>query len=65
MEIQNIESSTTYSDLNKEINTAEIMKAIKGLINGKRASGDDITNKMLKHGSSVSIDALKSYLIIF
>ena len=31
METQNIESSTTDSDLNKEIDTAEIMKAIKGL----------------------------------
>ena len=47
MEIQNIESSTTDSDLNKEIDTAEIMKAIKGLKNGKSASGDDITNEML------------------
>ena len=59
METQNIESSTTDSDLNKEIDTAEIMKAIKGLKNGKSASGDDITNEMLKHGSSVFINALK------
>ena len=65
METQNIESSTTDSDLNKEIDKAEIMKAIKGLTNGKRASGDDITNEMLNHGSSVFINALKSYLIIF
>ena len=65
METQNIESSTTDSDLNKEIDTAEIMKAIKSLKNGKSASGDDITNEMLKHGSSVFINALKSYLIIF
>ena len=59
METQNIESSTTDSDLNKEIDTAEIMKAIKGLKNGKSASRDDITNDMLKHGSSVFINALK------
>ena len=57
METQNIESSTTDSDLNKEIYTAEIMKAIKGLKNGKSSSGDDITNEMLKHGSSVFINA--------
>ena len=52
METQNIKSNTTDSDLNtKEIDTAEIMKATKGLKNGKSASGDEITNEMLKHGS--------------
>ena len=65
METQNIESSTTDFDLNKEIDTAEIIKAIKDLKNGKSASGDDITNEMLKRSSSVFINALKSYLIIF
>ena len=47
METQNIQSRTTDSDLNKKIDTAEIMKAIKGLKNGKSASGDDITNEMV------------------
>ena len=59
METQNIESSTTDSDLNKEVDTAEIMKAIKGLKKGKSASGDGITNEMLKHGSAVFKNALK------
>ena len=59
METQNIESSTTDSNLNKEIGTAEIMKAIKGLKNGKSASGDDITHEMLKHCSSDFINAFK------
>ena len=35
------------------------MKAIKSLKNGKSASGDNITNEMLKNGSSVFINALK------
>ena len=35
------------------------MKAIKGLKNGKSKSGDDVTNEMLKPGSSVFINALK------
>ena len=55
----------TDSDFNKEIDTTEIMKAIKGLKNDKSASGDDITNDMLEHGPSVFIDTLKSYLITF
>ena len=65
LETQNIESSTTDSDLNKEFDTTEIMKATKGLKNDKSASGDDITNEMLKQGSFVFINALESYLIIF
>ena len=59
MEAQNIHLSTSDPDLNKEIDTTEIMKAIKELKYGKSASGDDITNEMLKHGSSVFINALK------
>ena len=60
METQNIKSNTTDSDLNiKEIDTAGVMKAIKGLKNGKSAAGDDITNEMLKHGSYFFINALK------
>ena len=59
MEAQNIHLSTSDPELNKEIDTTEIMKAIKILKYGKSASGDDITNEMLKHGSSVFINALK------
>ena len=58
METQNIYLSTTDTDLNKEIDTSEIMKAMKGLKNGKSASGDNITNEMLKHGSSAFINTL-------
>ena len=50
---QNVQLDTTDSELNKEINTDEILKAIKSLKNGKSASGDDITNEMLKHGAPV------------
>ena len=59
LEAQNTQFSSANDDLNKEINTNEIMKAIKSLKNGKSASGDNITNEMLKNGSSVFINALK------
>ena len=48
MEAQNTQFSSANDALNKEINTNEIMKAIKSLKNGKSASGDNITNEMLK-----------------
>ena len=59
LESQNVQLDTTDSELNKEINTDEIMKAIKSFKNDKSASGDDITNKMLKHGTPVLINAIK------
>ena len=59
LESQNVHLDTTVSELKKEINTDEIMKAIKSLKNGKSASGDDITNEMLKHGTPVFINAIK------
>ena len=58
LESQNVQLDTTDSELNKETNTDEIMKAIKRLKNGKSASGDDITNEMLKHGTPVLINAI-------
>ena len=60
METQNIYLSITDTYLNKEIDTSEIMKAIKGLKRDKSAFGDDITNEMLKHGSFVFIIAFKT-----
>ena len=59
LESQNLQLDTTNSELNKEINTHEIMKAIKSLKNGKSAPVDDITNEMLKHGTPVFINAIK------
>ena len=57
-EIKN-NSFTSACEFNQEINTDEIIKAIRTLRNGKSTSSDLIANEMLKNGTTARLKLLQ------